>query len=710
MEKRNIGILVDAQRCTGCLSCYASCDYGAIFLKEDEEGFICPEIKSDVCTECGRCSEVCPLCNPLSGTPQQEDCFAVMASDEVRMKCSSGGVFPVYADYVLRQGGYVAGAVFTETFMVKHIVSNQRSDVERMFSSKYVQSDCREVYPVIKDLLEQGVWVLFSGCACQVAALHLFLLKKEYPNLLTLDVVCHGVPSAGIWRNYVQERKFSDISFRDKSSLGWSSGFCAKDEDGKKTVEPGMDNEYMFAFVNSWILRKACYDCQFKTKKYSDITCGDFWGINCYASFDDGLGTSFMTINTRKGIELFKHVKESWKKVSIISTEAAINGNTSILYPVKEPKFRKVFFEQYDKKSLADSIYRTKEKVHFDIGLVTMWSQNYGNALTNYGLYTYLKKQGYSVLAVDNYFGLYPVGVLREFTKSVYELSSDYFCDYDVKGLNETCDCFMVGSDQCWNYFTQKYCWEDTHYFYLDLIEDGKKKLSYGTSFGQPEAVIPEAEGRTLFHRFDAISTREEFGVQIFRDKYGITAEKVVDSVFLLDREDYERLAEKSDCREEEPFIMTYILNPTVKKRELCLEIQRRLDGIPLINVLDCDPENNDYNCEMMEYDNVKCQIPLEDWLYYMKNCQYVITDSFHGTCFSLIFDKPVVTIRNRQKARFATFEKYEVLANRIIEEDGEWQFDEWMKEVDYELVWKELNKEIEQSKEFLRREIGKVF
>lgn len=514
MEKGNAVRLADAQSCTGCLSCYAACEYGAIQKNEDEEGFLCPEVQADSCVECGTCTEACPACNPVHGLPIQEDCFAVMASDEIRMMSSSGGVFPVFAEYILQQGGYVAGAVFTDEFHVKHIVSNQRKDIERMFSSKYVQSDCGEVYREVEKLLEQGMLVLFSGCACQVAALHAFLGQREYPALLTIDVVCHGVPSSGVWRNYVKEKKISEISFRSKKELGWGVGIYAKYEDGRSTIEANKDNEYMSAFLNNWILRRSCYHCQFKDEKYSDITCGDFWGINQYTAFDDGMGTSFVTVNSAKGVKLFQQVKANWKKVSVISTEAATVYNPAIRYPANETKCRQAFFEHYDSLSLKDSIQKAKESLHFDIALITMWSQNYGNALTNYGLYTYLKNEGYKVLAVDNCFDLYPVGVLRKFTKTAYEMSSDYFVNYDTESLNEVCDCFMVGSDQCWNYDTQIYCWENTHYFYLDFVDEDKRKVSYGTSFGQPEAVIPEIEGRTLFQRFDAISTREEFGVR----------------------------------------------------------------------------------------------------------------------------------------------------------------------------------------------------
>ena len=702
------GNIAQVSECIGCMSCYASCDLGAIHPEYTKEGFMYPKIDDTLCVNCGKCIDVCPLCNTIKGTPNSKECYAVMASDEVRKKSSSGGIFFVLADYILKQNGYVAGAVFTEDFMVKHIVSNKREDIEKMLESKYLQSDTREIYPEIRQLLMGGELVLFSGCACQVAALRTFLGGKEYKNLLTVDVVCHGAPSPGVFRNFILEKpKISDISFRDKESLGWKAGLCVHYDNGEKTVEIDMENPYMYAFLNNWLLRDSCYDCHFKKQKYSDITLGDFWGINAYAQFDDGLGTSFVTVNTNKGVDLFLNTQSSWKDFATIQTIAAWRFNPCIDRPVGRTGFREAFFENYNKDSLEQSIRDTKKSMHFDIALALMWSQNYGNALTNYALYTHLEKEGYKVLALDNYSPLRPVGIMGKFAKDTYKLSSAYFRDNDKELLNETCDCFIVGSDQNWNFPYQQY-WKYGDYFYLDFVTNDKKKLSFGTSFGQPSAAMPAERGTPLFKRFDAISVREEFGVPLCQEMYGVEAKKVVDPVFLLDRKEYEALAMRSELREEEPFIMTYILNPTKEKRKLCLEIQKQLGGIKLVNILDCNPGNEDYNRIMMEFDNVKCRIPLEDWVYYMQHCRYVVTDSFHGTCFSIIFGKPFVTVRNRERYRFETFEKYEALAGRIIDGNSEWHMDEWMEDIDYDSMQEGLNKEIEESKEFLRIHMGK--
>lgn len=701
--------IAQVRECVGCMACYAICKTGAIKPEYNQEGFLYPKIDAQACTGCGKCIEVCPLCNRIDGVENPKNCFALMASDEIRQKCSSGGVFPVLADYILSQGGYVSGVVWTENFTAKHIVSNKKEDVENMYSSKYLQSDMSEVYSRIKELLINRETVLFSGCACQVAALHTFLGQKEYRNLITVDVVCHGVPSPEVFRNWLAEQpEVQSISFRDKASLGWNSGFCANYADGSKCVERNMDNPYIFAFLNNWILRKSCYDCHFKKQKYSDITLGDFWGINNYAKFDDGLGTSFVTQNTGKGRLLLRKVQERWKTMATIQTSAAVRFNPCIEHSVKPTRFRQQFFDNWNRKSLEQTLHETKKKIHFDVALVLMWSQNYGNALTNYALYTHLTKEGYRVLALDNYSTLRPIGIMGKFAEKTYELSSQYFRDRDCRALNDSCDCFIVGSDQNWNYGYQlwgKY----GNYCYLDFVQEGKKKLSYGTSFGQPSASIPAEKGIPLFQRFDAISVREEFGVSLCREKYGIEAQKVVDPVFLLSREEYENLASHSNREEEEPFIMVYILDPTERKRKLCLKLQEQLGGIKLINILDCNPLNEDYNRIVMEFDHIRCRLPLENWLYYMQHCQYVITDSFHGTCFSMMFQKPFVTVKNRENSRFTTFEGYDAIKKRIINEDSEWYLDEWTKEIDYTSAWKQISGEIEESKLYLQKHLADV-
>lgn len=692
--------------CCGCLSCVNSCPQQAITAQYSSEGFLYPVISPEKCIKCGICVNSCPLCNEVYGSLIPEKCYVAMAHDDLRLQASSGGIFPLLANYFLEHSGYIAGAIFDEQFHVKHIITNSHADAQKMFSSKYVQSDLNNIFPETLNLLRSGELVVFSGCACQIAALKQYL-HLEYDNLYTVDVVCHGVPSPGIWENYLSEKSpISNISFRDKKNLGWSSGLYIEYQDGTSEIATSSQDPYMFTFSNNWTLRPSCYECHFKNKKYSDITLGDFWGINQFSSFDDGLGSSFVSINTSKGAHIFNQIIKHIQKSGQTKTSTAAYYNPCIERAVPYNKCRDLFFQNYRSSSLKESIRAAIRQLHFDVALIYMWAPNYGNALTNYALYHYLSSTGCKVLALDNFSPLRPQDKMLEFAQKQYCLSSLYYKDYDTELLNMTCECFLVGSDQNWNYLYEPF-FGYGQYFYLDFVAEGHHRLSYATSFGQPEGAIPSDIGKPLYQSFDAISVREDFGVQLCHDLYGVDATRVVDPVFLLSPHDYQALAHQSKCRETGPFILAYILNPTPEKRQLCLEIQQELGNIPIINIIDCNPQNETFNRRMLDYENIKFNISVEDFLYYMINAEFILTDSYHGTCFSLIFQKPFVTCLNREKHRFETFKKYPDVSRRIIDENHSHDITEWIQLPDYSEINSILEREIEISKDFLKQNLN---
>lgn len=689
--------------CTGCMACYNACPAGAVLQGYDEEEFLVPEIDYDKCTGCGRCKAVCPVCNETQGTALPDDCYAVMSAPEIRRSSSSGGVFRVLADRILAEGGYVCGAVWNNDWQVEHIVSDQVRDVERMMSSKYVQSNAGKIYQRVKELLEQGSKVLFTGCGCQLAGLKRYL-EKEYENLLLVDVVCHGVPSQKVFDRCLENKEeITEISFRKKDVFGWDSGLYLKYQNGTEYV--GSKNEpYMYGFRGNWTLRKSCYDCRFKNKKYSDLSLGDFWGINEIYQFDDGMGTSFVTLNTKKGAYFFKGVLPEFTKIVSLQTAAAENFNPCISKSVGEPKSRELFFEEWKRgngEKLADMMRAVKERVHFDMALVYMWGINYGNALTNYALHTFLQAHGKKIVVLDNYCTLKPVGQFKKFAEEHYILSSEYFPAYDQEMLNKCCDTFVVGSDQNWNYEYAKYYGYD-NYFLLDFVEEGKKKVSYATSFGNAGAAVPAETGRELYRGFQAVSVREKFGVDLCHDLYGVDAAWVSDPVFLLDAKAYDTLLCGTPVSEEEPYIAVYFLNPTEEKRKLCLQIRQKLGGIRLINMMDANLRTMDYYLKVLEYDNIKMDLTVEEWLSYIRNADFVITDSYHGTCFSMIFEKKFVTVKNRESDRFATFALFPEIQNRILENDAQYDAAEFTEDIDYAEVNRKLAAETEKSKQFI--------
>lgn len=711
--------------CTGCMACYNICPAGAISQGYDEEGFLIPVIDEEKCIQCGRCKEVCPVCNETSGMALPNECYAVMSDKEIRKYSSSGGVFKVLADRILAEGGYVCGAVWNDEWQVEHVISDRIEDIERMMSSKYVQSNTGNTYQQAKEMLDKGIKVLYVGCGCQIAGFKRYL-GKEYENLLLVDVVCHGVPSQKIFDACLgNKRDIIEISFRKKNVFGWGGGLYLKYKDGAEYTGYKRD-PYMFGFLNNWILRRSCYNCKFKNKKYSDLSLGDFWGINKIHRFDDGMGTSFVTLNTTKGAYFFKSVLSQFQKIVSLQTEAAESFNPCISMSVKKPKCRDLFFEEWkhdDNRALKDIMKIVRERMHFDIALVYMWGINYGNALTNYALYAFLAAEGRKIVVLDNYCTLEPVNQFKKFAEEHYTLSSVYFPNYDYEILNECCDTFVVGSDQTWNQESAEY-YKYNNYFLLDFVADDKKKVSYAASFGAESAAVSVDIGKKLYSRFHAISVREEFGVEVCRNLYGVDSEWVLDPVFLLDQHDYDALLSKAPyCGklsddgshsnsfdkngeivtvEREPYIAVYFLNPTEEKRALCLHIQQMLGGIRIINIMDANLRNMDYYFKILEYDNIKTGLEVEEWLSYIRNAEFIVTDSYHGMCFSLIYEKKFVAVRNRQSSRFDSFVRYPELSNRIIGEDAQCDVTEMMNDIDYIAVNKRLSVEIEKSRRFV--------
>lgn len=247
--------------------------------------------------------------------------FAAFANDKIRSVSSSGGMFYSFAEKIIKEGGYVCGAAFSEDFKsVNHILISSMEDLPKLQSSKYLQSDTKTVYKEIKSLLDNGKKVLFSGTPCQVDGLNKFL-KKDYENLITVDVLCHGTPSPLVWKKYVEEiakgKKILKATFRDKK-FGWTPNrMVLLFEDNEVFEEPSTENLYYKAFLSNLCLRKCCETCKFTNlNRPSDITIGDFWRVDKFdKKMNDKKGTSCILINTQKGKTFFDKTKTSLKKI-----------------------------------------------------------------------------------------------------------------------------------------------------------------------------------------------------------------------------------------------------------------------------------------------------------------------------------------------------------------------------------------------------------
>lgn len=342
----------DKKLCSGCTACASICPVNCISMEKDEEGFLYPAVDKSRCIKCGLCEKICPILNKQVDTKQKPRAYALVHKDlDIRMKSSSGGAFSLLADYVLDKGGVVFGASFDEKFNVCHTYIENKEDLQKLRASKYVQSDMGNSFKKAKELLDNGKLVLFTGTACQIGGLKSYL-RKDYDNLITQDLICHGVPSPLVWEKYLEYRyskahaKIQEISFRDKH-LGWLLFSMRMKFANNKTYRKSHITDPMFImFLFNKCLRPCCYACSFKTiTRQCDITLADFWGVNSVCKkLNDNKGVSLVLIHTKKGEEIFNAIKDKANYLEV-PFDKAVAHNEMYTKSVSEKKVRAKFFK-----------------------------------------------------------------------------------------------------------------------------------------------------------------------------------------------------------------------------------------------------------------------------------------------------------------------------------------------------------------------------
>ncbi len=351
--------MLDKEKCTGCTACVNTCPTSAISMIEDEEGFAYPQINQETCIKCNKCIRVCQV-EKTNTSVTELTVYAVQNSDDsIREKSSSGGVFYALAKKILLDGGVVVGCAFNEGCReATHIVVNTIEDLPKLMGSKYLQSNLTSIYKDVKKYLDANCKVLFSGTPCQVAGLKTYLGKNQN-NLITVDFICHGVPSPKVWRRYVTFREQKSASttqrmfFRHKK-YGWKT-FSVLFEFTNNTeyVMKQSEDPYMRGFIGNLYLRPSCYQCVFKgTNYYSDITLADFWGVEkAYPKFDDDKGTSLVIIHSDWGKALINAVTSEMRLYGI-PVETALKSNPSYNDAASMNHWRKSFFSDFSKNRL----------------------------------------------------------------------------------------------------------------------------------------------------------------------------------------------------------------------------------------------------------------------------------------------------------------------------------------------------------------------
>lgn len=294
--------------CCGCEACANICAQHAITMQEDNEGFLYPWVDATRCNNCDLCQKVCPILTPEKSSIKVQDAYVAQhISDEVRYESSSGGAFTAIAEYVIKEGGVVFGAAFNKDFQVEHQFITKLEEIGKFRGSKYVQSQINNSYKEVESFLKKGRMVCFSGTPCQVEGL-LHYLRKSYDKLITVDFVCHGVPSPKVWRKYltmIQKKYQSSInklSFRGKG-LGYVGVMTIHFLNGK-LYQRGTESDAMLKlFFSEMINRPSCHKCAFRNINYrSDFTIFDAWRIRfLYPPMADDKGTTSLLVHTEKG-------------------------------------------------------------------------------------------------------------------------------------------------------------------------------------------------------------------------------------------------------------------------------------------------------------------------------------------------------------------------------------------------------------------------
>lgn len=364
---------IKKNECCGCSACNNICPLDCIIMKIDTEGFWYPEVDYTKCIKCQKCIKVCPAINKPStdNALKNADVIAAYSKDEeIRINSTSGGMFSEIAKYILKNNGKVFGARYNEEHLVEHCKIEKLSDIETLRQSKYLQSNILKTFKEVKEELNVDNFVLFVGTPCHIVALRKFL-NKDYNNLLTVDFLCRGVISPEAYKQYLKslEKKYNSkikkIIFKNKT-FGWHR-FSTKVifENGEEYIKDRYTDSYMRGYLEGNLyLRPSCHECQYKTlPRYSDITLGDFWGIEeIKKHLDQDKGTSIFMINTEKGKEIFEKIKEN-----LIFEEMKIEdiylGNVALTERVKYPdlKKRNEFFNNYLKE---DFIELTEKLLH----------------------------------------------------------------------------------------------------------------------------------------------------------------------------------------------------------------------------------------------------------------------------------------------------------------------------------------------------------
>ena len=342
----------DKHNCCGCSACQQACPKQCITMQQDAEGFLYPQVDTSSCIDCGLCEKICPFLHPDEAKTPTHTYAAINNDERIRMESSSGGIFTLLAEQIINEGGVVFGARYDEEWQVTIDHTETIDGLATFRGSKYVQARVGDTYAKCAKFLKVGRKVLYSGTPCQVAGLKHYL-RKEYDNLLTIEIACHGVPSPKVWKEYIKKvsggQPLTSIVFRDKRN-GWNGyGLSFVGADGKEIkYEKASNNDFMRCFLNDLCVRPSCSNCPAKAgASGADILIGDFWGIDrMHPEMHDNKGCSLVIAHTAKGKRLFKSLGAKYLETT---HEEAYRYNSCIVNSSQESRYAPIFWYYFGK-------------------------------------------------------------------------------------------------------------------------------------------------------------------------------------------------------------------------------------------------------------------------------------------------------------------------------------------------------------------------
>lgn len=669
--------------CFGCGACFNACPAHAITMRFNSNGFLEPVVDGDACISCGLCRKVCPKLNPTEEEEPRDSFYAGWSKDAgLVKKCSSGGICGAIAESYIRQGHIVYGVVWKRTGICHTRIDNL-DNLPSIFGSKYGQSNTGDTYRQALQDLKNGREVLYIGTPCQIAGLKSYL-RKDYANLLTIDIVCHGVPSRHMEEKFLSDmegggRKATRVHYRDKT-YGWRNYcHCAELDNGASYRETCFNDVWMRGFISDIALNDACYSCPFRIGTYrSDLTCGDCWGADKvrHPFWNHKNGISVIAVHSDKGRQALAGVS---LRLHRITKERALAFNPSFCkrsvdIPLKRGAYLR---DMQGEKTLAEinkdylHVFRQKH----DVAILGMWmGTNYGGLLTAYALYRAVREMGYSTVLLDHQYS-YPYNdhsnVFWQFIHREHPVTTPVPTLRSLKTTVHGIRTLLVGSDQVWNPFCGY-----QHYYYLDFAAPEHRKVAYAASFGNSLHMYQGeymARAKAYLQRFDAISVRERQGVEMLRDHFGVPeAKHALDPVFLRDAAWWNGLADNGGIDVGERYLLAYILNSTPEKQAAIAKAARERGIGKVIYIFDGarkQPLDKQPGLEITSFNG----IDVYSWLKVIRDADLVITDSFHGTCFSIIFKKQVFAIGNSTRGmdRFTSLAEQFSLQDRLVPEDN---------------------------------------